>query len=385
MGNVQSEGVYETMPVHNHGSIHYTRIGDEESSRRSFQPFLSTETRLTNKLLKTSLNGIWSIQHPNLRCPSPRIGHFSCVNPERTIAYIGYGSDHHNAYSDLWKLDMITLEWTEIRLCGNVLSPRSGCSAVYVDGVAYVFGGYHSPHFYGDMHSIDLKTGYVTLLETSGSPPDERSTPLIAHYNKKIFIWGGYNTTYPTELSILNLSTMAWAHKSSGINGRTSVPYVTNGSSLYCYGGSKTETLLVLDMESEVFTEYSTSGSPPPFDIAAAGMAYAEGYIFWFGGKSKSQFNLMFALELRSKWWFVFHVCPDGDTTTYADGQIDKLGLFLLPRIDSFGMQYCPKTRNLIGYLGNPLTNPPPFFVVSLTDALPVLKLREDMIDLLRV
>jgi hypothetical protein len=79
-------------------------------------------------------------------------------------------------------------------------------------------------------------------------------------------------------------------------------------------------------------------------------------------------------------WWFVFHVMPDGDSVSIADGSISEMGLFMLPRLHSFGMCYVQERREIMAFLGSPERDPPPLFVVSVGEALSVIHLREDMI-----
>ena len=385
MGNNSSSNEYVSYPTSDFASEHYVRVNDNNEGDFSFQPFVLSEAKNTSRLLKSAYHGIWSMVYPEKICPNPRVGHFYCSTPDGTKAFIGYGSDMSKSYNDFWYIDLINLEWKQIHLSGDLLSSRSGCSAVFYNNLVYVFGGYSSPDYFGDLHSINIENGIVTLIQTNGDKPEPRSTPLMAIYNNKLFLWGGYNTSYLTDLSILNFNNLTWCHKPTGINGRTSVPYVNFGSNLYSYGGSKTDTLLIIDLEEEIVKEIPTTGSPPPFKISSAGITYAEGYLFFFGGKSKPAWTLMYALDIKKMWWFVFHVLPDGETTTYTDGRIEKIGLFLLPRIDSFGMHYVPKTRSLIGCLGNPFNNPPPFFIITIGEALPIIKLREDMIDMFNI
>jgi hypothetical protein len=83
-------------------------------------------------------------------------------------------------------------------------------------------------------------------------------------------------------------------------------------------------------------------------------------------------------------WWFVFHVVPDDDTVVVADGSVSESGLFMLPRIHSFGMCYVKETRQIVAFLGYPEKEPPPIFIVACGEALSVLSLRDDMLGALK-
>jgi hypothetical protein len=79
-------------------------------------------------------------------------------------------------------------------------------------------------------------------------------------------------------------------------------------------------------------------------------------------------------------WWFVFHVVPDEMTVTYADGKVDSVGLFMLPRMHSFCMVYVKERREIVSFMGAPLRDPPLLCVVGIGKALSAIHMREDML-----
>ena len=82
-------------------------------------------------------------------------------------------------------------------------------------------------------------------------------------------------------------------------------------------------------------------------------------------------------------WWFVFHIMPDGDTVSVADGTISNLGLFMFPRSHSFAVCYVKERREIIAFLGSPERDPPPISVLSIEEALSILHLREDLMSMI--
>ena len=51
-------------------------------------------------------------------------------------------SGRHDYYNDTWSFDISTRKWTELQCTGSIPSPRGCHTAVLVDDVMYVFGGY---------------------------------------------------------------------------------------------------------------------------------------------------------------------------------------------------------------------------------------------------
>lgn len=336
-------------------------------------------------LLKSAFAGIWSMEMPETLSPAPRTGHFFCYDEQNQTAFIGYGLDSKNQpIFDLWSLNTLTHCWKQIKLTGEQIIPRTSARATKVGDEIVIFGGYNDPEYFAEIHSINVNTGYLRHLQTTGLEPSPRSSPIVECYNNKIFVWGGFNSNFPTELNILDLTTMEWRQVETSVSGRTAVPHAVIGSKLYSYGGSKNGGLLIIDLEQETVDVIQTIGSEPPSAVMSAGMVAADHYLLVFGGKAKSESTLMYACDIHKMWWFVFYVVPDGETVSIQDGTLSELGLFMLPRISSFAVCYVPEKRTIMAFLGHPLNDPPPLFNVNIGDALPILHLREDMLSALK-
>ena len=68
----------------------------------------------------------------------------------------GTGGRHY--YNDTWSFDVSSRKWTELQCTGSIPSPRSGHSAVFVNGVMYVFGGLTGKIFLDDLHALHLSS-----------------------------------------------------------------------------------------------------------------------------------------------------------------------------------------------------------------------------------
>ena len=359
---------------------------NQEEQGKTIQPHVSYEQRCNNKLLKVGFNGVWSVANPAIsNCPCSRIGHFHTYDPLTNKEYIGYGLDSkEHTLNDVWCIDLIKRKWEKVEITGYIPEPRTGSSAVFNKGIIYIFGGYSMPTYYADLHCINVNTGVCTQIQTTGSIPTPRTSPLLGYYNNKMYVWGGFDRTFPTELYTLDFTTMTWTSKDTNLTGRTTAPYTIIDSDLYSYGASRASTVLHIDLKNGFIEEIPCIGSCPPDSVQCAGMAATKEILFWFGGKSEADFGFVYAYDIRSSWWFIFQMRPDGESVSFNDGVIDEFGLFQIPHIWSYSMQYEHKTRELIGLFGFPMKEPPPIFIVGISEALGVIHLRDDMLSIIR-
>lgn len=348
---------------------------------------VTSSKKFRSTILKTAFTGVWSVIAASSLGPCPRTGHFYYYDADSHTAYVGYGlTEDCEPIFDLWALDTLSRTWREIPLrCrnGHLITGRSGTRASLIGTHLVLFGGYSDPTYFDDLHTIDVVTGEVALVTTSGITPSPRTTPLVAIYNQKFFVWGGYNGECPNELNVLDFSNMTWSQYPQDIAGRTGVSSAIIGNTLYCYGGSKSGGMLTLNMDTFEMEVRETIGAEPPSAVMGSGMVAVDKYVFFFGGKANSNWTLMYACDVERMWWFVFHIQPDGESVSYTDGTITDMGLFMLPRIHSFGVCYVNETREIIAFLGHPEKDPPPLFIVSIGDAMGVVHMREDMVKAL--
>ena len=337
----------------------------------------------TREVLKRPFTGTWSMRYPKSLAPVTRHGHFYCYDQPNHRAFMGYGNDAgESVLSDFWVLDTLTDTWKRIHTSGDKISARTGSRAVYHMGKVFVFGGYSDPNYLSDLHTIDPETGFVTLITTTGDAPAPRTTPLFAAYGSYLYVWGGYNGEWPSDLHILNLETLVWTRTPQDIIGRVVSPGVIFEGRYYTYAGSKSAPMLILDFETGKLISQQTKGAEPPSETVGGRMTLVDKFMIYFGGKANSNWTLVYACDLTKMWWFVFHIAPDEETVTLADGAVSDLGLFLLPRIHSFGVCYVPEKREIVAFMGSK-TDPPPLFVLSIGDAMAVINLREDMLGML--
>lgn len=346
----------------------------------------TSSLQTVSSLLRTEFRGIWSIVNPNCFSPPPRSGHFTVYSQETHTCYIGYGiSNTDTIFSDLWAFNSLKLTWREIPLTGDQILPRSGSKADLYGNLLIIFGGYSQPDYFSDLHVIDVTTGIRTRVQTNGEQPEPRSSSIIQAYNNKIFIWGGFNGHYPSDLSVLDMSTRTWAHYPQEVEGRSAVAACLVGNELYCYGSHRSNGLVIINLNTNSVRIAPTFGSEPNSSVTGAGMIKADHFLFFFGGKSRSDYTLLYALDLTKLWWFIFHLTPDGKTVSIADGNLSDIGLFMVPKMFHFSMFYDQTSREIFAFLGQPEKDPPPVAVLKIGEALGSLHIRDDLLDMIHL
>jgi hypothetical protein len=298
----------------------------------------------------------------------------------RVFVGCGLGADDA-LLDDFWIFDTNTEAWLRVRLSGARFPERCGARAVFHNGRLYVFGGYGNGGYLSDLHTIAVDTGEIAEVKTSGAVPAGRTSPLFAASGNSLYVWGGFNGEFPSALSVLDLETLVWEEFPQEIEGRIPSPGAVFRGEYVTYGASKSGKMVVLNFEAKRISDVPTRvGAEPPSSVVGAGLVLVEKYLFFFGGKAATEWGLLHACDLERMWWFVFHVAPDSSTVTYADGKIDSVGLFMMPRMHSFCMCYAPERREILSFLGAPLQDPPPIHAVAIAKALGCLHMREDML-----
>ncbi|OHT17681.1 Kelch motif family protein [Tritrichomonas foetus] len=389
MGNEESANgtTIRQVPAEMYLPIGGMRMSDEKGKAPSPQDSLTARTHQRTHIVRTAFSGIWSLEDSiSLEIPSSRTGQFSCISNNENHAIIGFGVGMDGTYyNDIWILNAMTHEWSLLTTNGVEISPRSGSRATVIDNILYIFGGSREPMFYNDLYAVDLNTGNARSVQTSGSPPSPRTSPIFASYGKEIILWGGYDGSWPSELYVLNTENMEWKSYPQDIGGRTNVAYAVVENCIYAYGSSKTGGILKINMEDKSISLLPTTGPEPQASITDAGLVHFDRYLMFIGGKAASQSTLMYSLDIEKLRWFVFHILPDGATVSAVDGTISDLGLFMLPRTYSMGTIYIKGTREIVSFLGHPMKDPSPLFVLNIGEAIAALHLRSDMLATIQV
>lgn len=110
---------------------------------------------------------VWQQLSPTGGTPPARCRHFGVYNSVSNEMIVGFGYDYTGVtilYSDVWVLDLNSLEWRDVSNGGFAIRPRRGaCAAFYSDGeVTFIFGGHVLWGWY--LHETYLLDGGPTMV-----------------------------------------------------------------------------------------------------------------------------------------------------------------------------------------------------------------------------
>lgn len=361
-------------------------FADEMSFPISHRDGSSDSIKKSCELIRREYHAVWTVRFSESpQYPVSRYGHCWVCDKINDCGYIGYGSDvDNNPLSDFWKLDFNTLEWTQINTIPNDNLPRGGARACLINNKLWIFGGFHSPRYFADLHVLDLATGQITRPETTGPQPQPRSGHVMAvAKTNKLIIWGGYNGSSIPGIDILDFSTMEWTHDDSELRARIGTSYTIKDSSLYIHGGSKTVGLLELDLYKISIKPLPCSGTQPLPTLVNACLVNVGSFLMLVGGRSEKRYTLIHVFDTDIHFWFILPIIPDWKTVTAEDGAIANDGLLMVPSIHSATSAYRPKRREIIIFEGSPTKTPSPVTLISMGIALGVLNHHKDMLSML--
>jgi hypothetical protein len=199
---------------------------------------------------------------------------------------------------------------------------------------------------------------------------------MVATSGGFVFVWGGFNGTAQSSLFRLPVGGGQWERIGDPKAAAAPVPCL-HGSLWYVYEGG----LSLFEPETGNIHSVPCIGTEPAEDLARPALVSADEYVFLVGGETSSRFMHLFALDVRRHWWYAFHVRPDNNTLSTDDGSISAIGLFMMPREHAAAVVYSPKTRELISIMGSRMHEPPPIFKIAIGEALGVIHLRSDMLE----
>lgn len=331
-------------------------------------------------LLRSAYHGTWSMNFPNTLAPIPRVGQCHVYDPTNNSLIVAYGVDANgNCLNDAWALYLKEMKW--VKIAKELLSPREYPSATLVGRDMIIFGGHANNHFFDELHSFNLDSGAITLIQTQNCP-SARTCPLLWYQNDFLYLWSGYNGLLQTELYKVSFADPTWKSFPQDTAGRAAASSCVHNGDLYVFGSSKGNGLMKFNTDTDQFESVACTGSLPSSELNHPALVSADEYIFVIGGEETYPYMYLFALDVKRKWWFAFHVRPDQQTLVLDDGIISKTGHFMMPREHSASVVYSNHDRNLICTMGSRFINPAPVFAISIGDSLGVLHLRSDMYEL---
>jgi hypothetical protein len=126
-------------------------------------------------------NDLYTVNLETLECtkvekkgywPPPIICHTAILNPETKKMYIYGGLAKYKTSSNLYELDLATLEWKRIETQESSPPPRSSHTAVFYQGAMIVYGGKNADgDMLGDLWELNLTDFTWKQHELTGEVP----------------------------------------------------------------------------------------------------------------------------------------------------------------------------------------------------------------------
>lgn len=146
---------------------------------------------------------------------------------------------------NMFELNLITNEWTQVNYKGSPPSPRFCHTCVFIQKkeIMYLFGGYNNRICTNDLHLFDRRACIWKPIQCTRSPaPRYGHSFLLSRDESKIYLFGGYTgADYVNTLEYIDLNTYEWVNVQ--MNGAVPSPRtlpmivpVSNGD-WYLFGG----------------------------------------------------------------------------------------------------------------------------------------------------
>uniref|UniRef100_A0A0E0GF22 Acyl-CoA-binding domain-containing protein n=1 Tax=Oryza nivara TaxID=4536 RepID=A0A0E0GF22_ORYNI len=174
-------------------------FGGEDNKRRLLNDLhiLDLETMMWEEV-KTGKGG-----------PAPRYDHSAAVYADQYLLIFG-GSSHSTCFSDIYLLDLQTMEWSQPDTQGAHINPRSGHAGTMIDENWYIVGG--GDNASGSTDTIMMNASkFVWSVVTSVPARDPLACEgltlcsTIVDGEKFLVAFGGYNGQYNNEIFVMKL------------------------------------------------------------------------------------------------------------------------------------------------------------------------------------
>lgn len=375
---------------------YYYNNENNDSNFREHQKTSCISTLYATSLIKTPYWGICMMTFIDGKCPEPRIG--QCCNYDKATdsLIVAYGMNNANQYfNDIWALSLINNKYQWRLIAKNLPNPRSYASSTLIGRKMFIFGGNHDNHYYDDLISINIDSGEITSYQEKGEiKPSARTLPVFFSLDHHIYLFGGddgrsnggiYRLKINSNHDINKGSSIEWHKSAKGEIDLKSPAFCLHNGNAYIFNGGKENPLMMFDRKKKKLQPICCTGVEPSASLRYASLVSVDEFIFLIGGEDDTKYMHIFAIDIKRKWWFAFNVRPDNKTLMLSDGIINKNGHFMLPREHSASTVYSSKQREIISVMGSKLLEPTPIFRLQVGDALSVLHLRSDMLDIMNV
>ena len=233
------------------------------------------------------------------RPPSPRDRHVSVVYGNSFYVFGGF--DGTSRVSDFFAFDFSSMCWREVLpLSGTPPSERHSHAAVVHGNSMYVFGGYDGS-YKSDLHQFDFSHSKWSLVQAAGRRPRARYRATCVVHKNTMLLFGGHDgTRHLSDTQVFDFETRIWAALVT--EGTPPIPRdshvsAIHGNSMYIFGGSSGSAMndlheLQLPLSSTAAAKWrqvkSTSGEQPGHRFCHVAVVYHDA-MYVFGGYDGSE------------------------------------------------------------------------------------------------
>jgi dynein heavy chain len=203
-------------------------IAENKSKNNNNSDEFQEEASATNEMYNLSLGSTgfeWALITSKNPQPLPRWHHTATLYDNTQLIIFGGFHNPTHRLNDLWIFNIVDYSWKEPHIehnkesstpCqlvnhawNNAPSARGAHTATIIGENLYIFGGYggqgYSRRELDDLYALNLETMVWTKVQAKGIPPEKRSGHQACAIEKKIYIFGGWNSsTQFNDLHILD-------------------------------------------------------------------------------------------------------------------------------------------------------------------------------------
>jgi len=215
--------------------------------------------------------------------------------------------------NDLFKLDLASGEWTELKPAGEVYSPRSFHQACTAGGKLYVFGGCPGHDRAKDLYEYDPSSNMWSKLPEADMRGRGGAGFTADSSGSNLFVLAGFAGEEANDCYKYDIAARTWSTiPSDTLRPRSVFGVSTLGSKIVIFGGEVDPSayghsgagdfandLVVLDTETLAFSEVVVEGAAPLGRGWTRIAGDSEGSFLLFGGLAGDDANPM---RLEDMW-----------------------------------------------------------------------------------